>query len=180
MPRFAFDLLRQLLLALACAILLPSGMIWADAVSPVGAAEISYQRDVLPILRAHCQGCHQPARTEGGVDLTSRDGLFGEGDSGVAVITPGEVDASELLAQITPDDSGAGAAGTADAGAAGAGADGSGADGTADAGGSGDAGAGADGSSAGADGGTNDPVDPPSGLDASGDSTAAGIRISAR
>ena len=109
MPRLAIEPLRQLLLALACAIALPNGLTWADAVSPVGPAEISYQRDVLPILRAHCQGCHQPARAEGGVDLTSRTGLFGEGDSGALVIAPGKVDASELLAQITPDDSGAAA-----------------------------------------------------------------------
>ena len=65
MPRLAIEPLRQLLLALACAIALPNGLTWADAVSPVGPAEISYQRDVLPILRAHCQGCHQPARAEG-------------------------------------------------------------------------------------------------------------------
>ena len=110
MPRLAIEPLRCVLLALACTILFfPSEQAWADAVSPVGPAEISYQRDVLPILRAHCQGCHQPARAEGGVDLTSRAGLFGEGDSGVAVISPGQVDASELLAQITPEDSGAAA-----------------------------------------------------------------------
>lgn len=106
MPRPAVELLRLSLLALAYAILTPSGWAMADAVAPV-ATEISYQRDILPLLRAHCQGCHQPARTEGGVDLTSRAGLFGAGESGAMVVTPGQVDASELLAQISPDDSGA-------------------------------------------------------------------------
>jgi len=109
MPRYAASLLRLPLLALACAMTILCGSTWADAVAPVATAEISYQREILPILRTHCQGCHQPARAEGGVDLTSRTGLFGAGDSGVAVITPGQVDASELLAQITPDDSGAAA-----------------------------------------------------------------------
>ena len=71
--------------------------------TPAPAAAVSYQREVLPILRANCQGCHQPARPEGGVDLTSRTGLFGEGDSGAAVVAPGDLEASELLAQITPD-----------------------------------------------------------------------------
>jgi mono/diheme cytochrome c family protein len=109
MPRYAASLLRLPLLALACAMTNLYGSTWADAVAPAAPTEISYQREVLPILRAHCQGCHQPARAEGGVDLTSRAGLFGEGDSGVAVITPGQIDASELLSQITPDDSGAAA-----------------------------------------------------------------------
>ena len=77
-----------------------------EADKPADAA-ISYTRDVLPILRARCQGCHQPARTQGGVDLTARAGLLGESESGAVVITPGDVDASELINQITPDETGA-------------------------------------------------------------------------
>ena len=69
-------------------------------------AALSYSRDVLPIFRAHCQGCHQAAKAQGGVDLTSRTGLFGESESGSVVVTPGDVDASELLNQITPDAAG--------------------------------------------------------------------------
>jgi WD40 repeat protein len=67
------------------------------------AAAVSFQRDVLPILRARCQGCHQPARAEGGVDLTSRAGLLAESESGLAAVVPGDLEASEILAQITPD-----------------------------------------------------------------------------
>src|SRR5688572_18193466 len=106
MPRLVRSLACRLLLALACAITV-HGVAMADAVEPTQLAEVSYQREIVPILRAHCQGCHQPARAEGGVDLTSRTGLFAEGDSGVAIVTPGQVDASELLAQITPDETGA-------------------------------------------------------------------------
>src|SRR5687767_1016573 len=69
-------------------------------------AAVSFQRDVLPILRTSCQGCHQAAQPKGGVDLTSRAGIFGESESGAVVVTPGNVEASELLAQITPDASG--------------------------------------------------------------------------
>jgi mono/diheme cytochrome c family protein len=69
----------------------------------VASAAVSYSQDVLPILRAHCQGCHQAAKAQGGVDLTSRTGLFGESESGSTVVAPGDVEASELLNQITPD-----------------------------------------------------------------------------
>ncbi|HEX6961342.1 MAG TPA: DUF1549 domain-containing protein, partial [Lacipirellula sp.] len=78
----------------------------ADEPAAATAAAVSYQKDVLPILRAHCQGCHQPARAEGGVDLTSRTGMLAESESGLAAITPGDIEASELIAQITPDESG--------------------------------------------------------------------------
>src|SRR5215207_6545406 len=77
-----------------------------DGASAAADGAVSFQRDVLPILRARCQGCHQPARAEGGVILTSRDGMLAEGESGLAAVTPGDIEASELLAQITPDDSG--------------------------------------------------------------------------
>ncbi|RIK83388.1 MAG: hypothetical protein DCC67_05990 [Planctomycetota bacterium] len=80
-------------------------MVAADEAPPASAA-VSYARDVLPILRANCQGCHQAARQEGGVDLTSQAGVLGESESGLAVVAPGDVEASELLAQITPDGAG--------------------------------------------------------------------------
>lgn len=95
-------------LAMALAIFGAKGAKGAHADStPAAAPAVSYQRDVLPIVRANCQGCHQPARPEGGVDLTSQVGLIGEGESGLAVIKPGDLAASELLAQITPDATGA-------------------------------------------------------------------------
>jgi WD40 repeat protein len=109
MPRSPLNLSRITLLAYAWTIAASQYPVVADAVDPAKPAAISYQREILPILRAHCQGCHQPARLEGGVDLTTRDGLFGAGDSGALVITPGQIDASELLAQITPDETGAAA-----------------------------------------------------------------------
>jgi WD40 repeat protein len=77
-----------------------------DEGKPEQSVELSFQRDVLPILRARCQGCHQPARAEGGVDLTSSKGLLAEGDSGLPIVAPGDVAGSELIAQITPNDEG--------------------------------------------------------------------------
>jgi WD40 repeat protein len=76
------------------------------ATSSAEETSISFQRDILPLLRARCQGCHQPARREGGVDFTSLAGMTVPGDSGLVAVTPGDAGASELLAQVTPDESG--------------------------------------------------------------------------
>src|SRR4051794_25024601 len=34
-------------------------------------APVSFSKDVVPILRGNCQGCHRPGKTKGGLDLTS-------------------------------------------------------------------------------------------------------------
>jgi WD40 repeat protein/mono/diheme cytochrome c family protein len=80
----------------------------AAADKPAGerppAAKISYFRDVRPILQTHCQGCHQPAKSEGDYVLTSMDRLVKGGESGSPAIVPGKPDESYLLQQITPAD----------------------------------------------------------------------------
>ncbi|MFN6205822.1 MAG: DUF1549 domain-containing protein [Planctomycetota bacterium] len=66
------------------------------------AAEVSYARDIRPILLARCVGCHQGARTEGDYLMTDFARLVGEGESGRAAIVPGKPDESFLIEQITP------------------------------------------------------------------------------
>ena len=61
----------------------------------------SFQREVLPVLRAHCAGCHQPARAEGGLDLTRHAAVIAGGASGPSV-RPGDPEASLLLELVTP------------------------------------------------------------------------------
>ncbi|MFT5525468.1 MAG: WD40 repeat protein, partial [Pirellulaceae bacterium] len=65
--------------------------------------EVSYYRQVLPILQTHCQGCHQPARRGGEYDMTDFSALLKGGESDERAILPGNADASYLLQQITPD-----------------------------------------------------------------------------
>ena len=67
------------------------------------AQPASYQRDVLPILRAHCHGCHGPRRTSGGLEMTTFDNLLRGGESGSPAIVPGRPDESYLIQQITPE-----------------------------------------------------------------------------
>jgi WD40 repeat protein/mono/diheme cytochrome c family protein len=64
---------------------------------------VSYHTDVLPIFQANCQGCHQPAKASGKLDLTIFCNLMAEGESGAVAIVPGKPSESELLNQITPD-----------------------------------------------------------------------------
>src|SRR5688500_10604396 len=109
MPRFSDTWMRPLLGVTAWLLCLGLSAPLSAEVAKAESADatvVSFQRNIRPILRAKCMGCHQPARAEGGVDLTTRDGMLAEGESGVAAITPGDADASELLAQITPDESG--------------------------------------------------------------------------
>lgn len=68
-----------------------------DAATPV----VSYSRDILPIFRTHCQGCHQPAKPQGAFTMISHADLMSAGESGDIAVVPGEPDQSYLIAQIT-------------------------------------------------------------------------------
>ena len=78
---------------------------------PSGGADaapeaVSFHRQIRPILQASCQGCHQPAKAEGGYVMTDVTRLTAAGDSGQAGVVPGQPEASLLLGQITPDAAG--------------------------------------------------------------------------
>src|SRR4051812_40417499 len=49
---------------------------------------ISYHAAILPILQANCQGCHQPAKASGKLDLTVFKNVLAGGESGAAAIVP--------------------------------------------------------------------------------------------
>jgi len=53
---------------------------WAQ----VPAAEVSYFREIRPIIQQSCQGCHQPAAKYGGLDLTSYQSFAAGGGRGPA------------------------------------------------------------------------------------------------
>jgi WD40 repeat protein/mono/diheme cytochrome c family protein len=65
-------------------------------------APVSFRKDVRPLLRKHCQGCHQPAKADGKYDLTTYDALLKAGRSNLAAVVPGNVEDSHLLDLITP------------------------------------------------------------------------------
>ena len=63
------------------------------------AEPVSFFREVRPILRANCLGCHKPGKLKGGLDLTSHAALLKGGKSGDTV-KPGDAANSELFTQI--------------------------------------------------------------------------------
>src|SRR5262245_20678148 len=83
-------------------------LLWTAGAS-LGAApgEVQFHRDIRPILSNHCFRCHGPdeGSRESGLRLDTREGLFGAGDSGSPVVTPGQLDESELWRRISADES---------------------------------------------------------------------------
>jgi WD40 repeat protein/mono/diheme cytochrome c family protein len=67
-------------------------------------AEVSYYRHIRPIFQQHCQGCHQPAKPEGGLVMTSHDALLKAGSSDLPGVVPGQPEKSLIVEMITPQD----------------------------------------------------------------------------
>jgi cytochrome c553 len=70
-----------------------------------GAAEVSFDRDVRPILAEHCFACHGPdaAAREADLRLDTRDGAIAD-MAGTRAVVPGNVGASELVTRIRSTD----------------------------------------------------------------------------
>lgn len=70
---------------------------------PARAADpVSYYTQIRPIFQQHCQGCHQPARPQGGYSMTSFAELVKPIKDKPALV-PGKPEASLLIEQIVPD-----------------------------------------------------------------------------
>jgi DNA-binding beta-propeller fold protein YncE/mono/diheme cytochrome c family protein len=63
-------------------------------------ATASYYKDIRPILQERCQGCHQPAKRQGGLSLTSFADMRKGGDSEQPAFEPGKPDDSVLVEQV--------------------------------------------------------------------------------
>jgi hypothetical protein len=65
-----------------------------------GAAPVSFQKQIQPILQRRCQGCHQPASQGGKLVVTSYALLKAGGNSG-PVFQPGAPDKSLLVQYVS-------------------------------------------------------------------------------
>ncbi len=61
---------------------------------------VSYFKEVRPIFLTNCQGCHQPAKAQGGYIMTEFAQLLKPGETGKPGIVPGKPEQSYLLDEI--------------------------------------------------------------------------------
>ncbi len=61
--------------------------------------EMTYEKDVLPILERACNSCHGTPRKRGGLDLRTYETLVRGGDNGTGVV-PGRPDDSPLYESV--------------------------------------------------------------------------------
>src|SRR5260370_2007455 len=85
------------------ALLVVGGALWSE--EPPKDKEvlepISYYRQIRPIFQQHCQGCHQPAKDQGGFVMTDHASLLKSANSNQPGIVPGQWAKSLVFQQIT-------------------------------------------------------------------------------
>src|SRR5205085_12659474 len=75
---------------------------WIAPLAALAEEKIDFNRQVRPILSAHCFKCHGPDDKvrEAGLRLDQRDGATKRLDSDAIAIAPGNPDKSELVRRI--------------------------------------------------------------------------------
>ena len=66
------------------------------------STEVSYFREIRPIIQRSCQGCHQPAMKYGGLDLTRHESFAAGGNKGPA-FKPGAPQESVVIGYLKGD-----------------------------------------------------------------------------
>ena len=94
-----FRILPQTLSRLALATVLSSS--WTLVARAQDA--VTFDDNVLPVLRQRCGSCHNPDKKAGGLDVTTYTGLMAGGGSGGS-IEPGDAGASYLYKLVTQED----------------------------------------------------------------------------
>jgi WD40 repeat protein/mono/diheme cytochrome c family protein len=85
-------------LSLASALIGPALLLAQPAKDkPAAPTKVSYYKDVRPIFQQHCQGCHQPAKPQGGFVMTSHPDLLKPGDSDERGVVPSKPQESLLV-----------------------------------------------------------------------------------
>ena len=67
------------------------------------AADVDYERDVKPILRAKCYACHGGLKQEAALRVDTAAAAVSGGDSGASIV-PGDLEASLLWERVSTDD----------------------------------------------------------------------------
>ena len=99
---------RHLMVALFAVVLVGGGLAAWQGAGPFrfmrSREQVSFSRDIRPILNQNCVLCHGGVRQKNGVSFIFREEALGVGKSGRRTIVPGKPDASELIARVTSTD----------------------------------------------------------------------------
>ena len=98
---------RHFIAALATVALVGGGLVacgMGSLRSKWSSDQVSFSRDIRPILNQNCVPCHGGVRQKNGVSFIFREEALGVGKSGRRTIVPGKPDASELIARVTATD----------------------------------------------------------------------------
>ncbi len=90
---------RVIFCAATCSVLLFCNSLMSSCLASDIPA-VSFSKDVYPILRDNCFGCHQPAKKMGGYLMTDTKAIMAAGDSGSVAIVPGNSKESYLIHEI--------------------------------------------------------------------------------
>src|SRR5215831_3822266 len=93
------------LIWLGIALALPALASAASKLPPPAASTVDFDRDVKPILKANCLGCHGSRQQQSGLRLDKRQNALRGGDYG-AVIMPGNSAESKLILRVSGPDAG--------------------------------------------------------------------------
>ena len=66
----------------------------------LAAKPVSYSRDIVPVFKRSCNGCHHPGKLKGELDLTTRAAIAKGGKHG-ASLKPGDPASSRLIEEIS-------------------------------------------------------------------------------
>ena len=72
--------------------------------TPEAAKKVTFEDDVTPIFRAHCNNCHNAGDAKGGLALDSYTALMEGGGSGEVVFDDGDAEGSRLWQLVNHDD----------------------------------------------------------------------------
>src|SRR5947209_3688107 len=99
---------RHWIMGLAAVVLIGGGLAAWRGVGPFrylrSREQVSFSRDIRPILNQNCVHCHGGVRQKNRVSFIFREEALGVGKSGRRTIVPGSPDQSELIARITSTD----------------------------------------------------------------------------
>lgn len=98
---YGFSLVAFLIVGFVSTATVPT--LRASTEADSGAAP-SYAKDVLPILRANCFGCHQDNKKQGGYLMTDFAAMIAGGESAEPAVIAGQSASSHLMREIVPVD----------------------------------------------------------------------------